>query len=137
MAKGFRLNRCGFALAYFLIVGVLIVMLVAAVLVLGREGLGATRGGVDGNRALAAGEAGVALLMAEMEREPGFHDSYSEIALPGHTSTYTAHFSAPASAGTYDSINNLTGDTAVDSYHGPGTVPPLGPARGDRSVWYL
>ena len=114
----------GFALAYFLIVGVLIVMLTGAVLVLGREGLRATRGGVDGNRALAAAESGLAVLIAELERDPEFDGSFSEEPTPENTARYSSQFASPASAGMNDCVNNLLGATAVDSYHGPGTVPP-------------
>lgn len=117
-----RINA--FALAYFLLVSTLVIMLTGAVLMLGREGLRATRSGVDANRALLSAEAGMAELISRLEQDPSWTGSESEKPLPRGTGEYSYGFSPPSSADSTRCVNNLQGTVAVDSYRGSGTVPP-------------
>lgn len=115
----------GFALAYFLIISALIIMLTGSTLVLGREGLRTTRGGVDASRALYAAEAGMNLIIAELERDSNWTGSADDVAMPGGAASYSFEFVAiGATAGMDQSINNLSQDTSAPSYRGTDTVPP-------------
>jgi len=117
-------TRKGFALVYFLLISLIIVMMTGAVLTMGHEGLAATRSGVDANRALYAAEAGMTDLIAKLERDPAFSGSADELELSDKTSRYSFEFQAPSAATALQCVNNLAGDAPVDSYRGPGTVPP-------------
>lgn len=116
-------GRRGFALLYILLLSVVIIMIVSALLTLSKGHIQQSRQGIDHTRALLAAESGLAAVMSEMERDPGWTAGFDNKPLPEGGGTYTAHFASPSVAGKDDCINNLLSAVAVDSYHGSATVP--------------
>ncbi len=120
----FRPGRSGFVLIYILSIATILFLLVGAVLSLYKQQLFISRTEVDRSRALYAAQAGLSYAIAQLEEDPSWTSGYNHVMLPGNTAGYSLQFAAnPSTAGPLDSINNLNGVSAVDSYLGTGTVP--------------
>ena len=115
-------TRKGFALVYFLLISLIIVMMTGAVLTMGHEGLAATRSGVDANRALYAAEAGMTDLIAKLERDPAFGGSADELELSDKTSRYSFEFQAPSAATALQCVNNLYRSSSFRSVGSDGSL---------------
>ena len=110
----------GFALIYFLLIMSVVFILISTLFSLGRRQLFTTQAGADRIKALYAAEAGLAMTMAELEKDANWNAGFTDKLLPSGNSTFTAKFSgtAPDSC-----VNNLLSANPADSYHGPNTVP--------------
>lgn len=117
-------QRKGFALIYLLLLSAVILMILLALLSLSESQIRQSRHGRDRAQALLAAEAGLAATMSELERDAKWAAGFDEQPLPGNSGTYSVRFASPSAASSSHSINNLLGDTPVESYHGPNTVAP-------------
>jgi hypothetical protein len=114
-----------FALTYFLVVSALVVMLTGTIVILCQRQLFTSRSGVDRNGALYASEAGIADATAQLERDGTWTTGFSKKPLLSGEGHYSMTFASnPSTATAFESINNLQGSMAADSYRGPATVPP-------------
>lgn len=113
-----------FALIYQMLVTIVVLMLVGAILISTRYQVFSSQTDLSNLRAQYAAEAGVSMAIAQLSDNRTWAGPFNRQPLPGGGGCYSLRFAAPAAAGPLDSVNNLNGDTAVDSYLGPGTVPP-------------
>ncbi len=116
--------RGGFALIYLLLLSAVIAIVLVALLSVSQSQIHQSRHARDRAQALLTAESGLAVVIAELERDSGWSAGFDGKALPGGWGSYSAVFSGPTTSSGTVCINNLMGDVAVDSYHGPGTVPP-------------
>lgn len=117
--------RRAFALAYFLLICALLVLLTGAIVAVCRRQLFGSSSAVEHNRALYAAESGLSYAIEQLETNAAWTTGFNARAALDGYSSYTVTFAAnPSTATSMESINNLSGSSAVDSYRGPGTVPP-------------
>jgi hypothetical protein len=115
----------GFALIYFLFVVAVILLLVSNLVLTTKQQLFTVTGSIQRVKALYAAESGLAYALAELEKNPDWTSGFEQEPLPLGGGTYTLAFSSdPASATAMESVNNLAGDEAANTYHGGGTLPP-------------
>ena len=75
--------------------------------------------------ALFAAEAGFADSMTQLKKDPAWTDGFSKKTLTEAPGKYSVEFNTVGEPfASTDSINNLEGSTAVDSFYGENSVPP-------------
>lgn len=72
---------------------------------------------------LYVAEAGLQHAICELERAPGWATGFPRLPTQGNTGFYTVQFRTTAPYTNKDSVNNMAGTAAADSYRGTGTVP--------------
>jgi hypothetical protein len=118
-------KRRGFFLVLILLLTIVVLMMVGVTLQMSRQSQYSSTYHTRQIAALAAAEGGVTDVKSQFlaDRTWGPTSSYS-VTLPGQRSSYRTQFAATPVVDPDLSINNLSGETAVDGPRGVGTVPP-------------
>jgi len=99
-------------------------ILITTLLTMSRNQLFVSQQSLAQQQALYAAEAGLAIAMAELEKDPTWVAGFSDQPLPSGNFSFSLSFASdPSTATSRESINNLGGLASVASYHGPGTLP--------------
>jgi len=96
-----------------MLVSMVVLLLVSALLISSRQQVFNARGQLHTLRAQYAAEAGLATVMAELQRNPAWNGVFQDEPVEGDDCTFTLEKIS----------NNLRGASRVDSYLGSGSVP--------------
>lgn len=107
----------GFALIYQLLATAVVVMLVGSLLTVSRYQVFSAQNSLDSLQAQYAAESGVATVMAQLSQNPGWSGAYTAEPVGSGGATFNFRFAAG------QSVNNIPGSTAVDSFLGTASVP--------------